>query len=334
MASNNMEIETTNDVDTEKEVLFKANPNRFTLFPIQYPKIWNAYVIHKNAFWDTSEIDLSVDKDQFIKLNDKQKHFIKHVLAFFAASDGIIVENLALRFIKEIEIPEVRAFYGFQLAMENIHSETYSLLIDTYIDDDAEKHKLFNAISTIPSVSKKAKWAIKWIDSNSSFVERLWAFAIVEGIFFSGSFCAIYYFKQFGKLPGLAQANELISRDEGMHAQFACLIYEMLNQKLPHDRLLQILTEGVAIEKEFVYESLPVEFLGMNSKLMSQYIEYVADYLLSMIDVEPYYNTKNPFDWMEQISLGGNTNFFDKRVTDYQRAKQVQFQNVDDNDMF
>jgi ribonucleotide reductase beta subunit family protein with ferritin-like domain len=307
----------------ESDILFRENENRFTLFPIQNQKIWDAYVIHKKAFWQAEEIDLSKDKEQFLKLTHKQQHFIKHVLAFFAASDGIIVENLALRFIKDVQLPEARSFYGFQLMMENIHSETYSLLIDTYISDTQEKQKLFNAITTIPTIAKKAQWAMKWINSSDSFAERLWAFAIVEGVFFSGSFCAIYYFKQSGKLPGLAQANELISRDEGLHAQFACLLYGLMKNKLDRSRVLEIFTEGVEIEKEFVCDSLPVELLGMNSKMMCSYIEYVADYLLTMIGEKVYYGTQNPFDWMEQISLVGHTNFFDKRVTDYQMTGTI-----------
>merc|ERR1711957_447283 len=254
------------------------------------------------------------------KLNDNERYFIKHVLAFFAASDGIVNENLATNFIDEVQIPEARCFYGFQLAMENIHSETYSLLIDTYIKDTKEKMDLFNAMETIPIVKKKGDWAMKWISCGNSFAERLVAFAAVEGIFFSGSFCAIYWLKKRGKMPGLTFSNELISRDEGLHCDFACLLYSMLGNKLPEATIHEIITSAVEIEKNFVCDAIPVKLIGMNSEMMSQYIEFVADRLLDSLGVSKIWNTTNPFEWMEMISLQGKTNFFEKRVGEYQKA--------------
>jgi ribonucleoside-diphosphate reductase beta chain len=252
-------------------------------------------------------------------LNEGEKHFISHVLAFFAASDGIVNENLAVNFMSEVQIPEARCFYGFQIMMENIHSETYALLIDTYIRDPKQKDRLFHAIDTIPAVTKKAEWALKWIE-NGTFAERLVAFAAVEGIFFSGSFCSIFWLKKRGLMPGLTFSNELISRDEGLHCEFACLLYSMLQQKLSHERVLQIIEDAVAIEKEFVTDALPVNLIGMNAKLMSQYIEFVADRWLSELGYPKRYGSENPFDFMEMISLQGKTNFFEKRVGDYQKA--------------
>jgi len=276
------------------------------------------------CFWTVEEIDLAQDVKDWAKLNEKEQHFIKYVLAFFAASDGIVLENLAMRFLSEIQIPEARCFYGFQLMMENIHSETYSLLIDTYISDKAEKDFLFKATENIPVVQKKADWAIRWIGSQATFAERLVAFAAVEGIFFSGSFCSIFWLKKRGLMPGLTFSNELISRDEGMHTDFACLLYKHLQNKIPNEEIIQIITEAVTIELEFVCESLPVELIGMNSGLMSQYIKFVADRLLYSLGVPKHYNVENPFEWMEMISLTGKTNFFERRVGEYQKANVKQ----------
>ena len=291
------------------EPLLEENPNRFVLFPIKYSDIWRMYKDQKAAFWTAEEIDLAQDVKDWEKLTDNEKHFIKHVLAFFAASDGIVLEN-----------PEARCFYGFQMMMENIHSETYSLLIDTYISDAVEKDFLFKATSNIPVVTKKADWALKWIGSDNSYAERLVAFAAVEGIFFSGSFCAIFWLKKRGLMPGLTFSNELISRDEGIHTDFACLLYKHLNNKISNERIQAIIDEAVQIELEFVSDSLPVELIGMNSRLMGQYIKFVADRLLFAVGVPKLYNTENPFEWMDMISLTGKTNFFEKRVGEYQKA--------------
>jgi ribonucleoside-diphosphate reductase subunit M2 len=272
------------------------------------------------SFWTAEEIDLGSDCKDWDTLKEGEQHFIKHVLAFFASSDGIVLENLAARFMKEIQIPEARSFYGFQIAMEGIHSEVYSLLIDTYIKETEEKNHLFRAIQTVPVIKKKGDWALKWIESDSSFAERLIAFACIEGIFFSGSFCSIFWLKKRNLMPGLTFSNELISRDEGLHRDFACLLYKHLNNKLEPSVVTQIVTEAVAIEKEFVCDSLPVSLIGMNKELMSDYIEFVADHLLATLGLPKVYNTPNPFDWMELISLQGKTNFFEKRVADYQKA--------------
>jgi ribonucleoside-diphosphate reductase subunit M2 len=272
------------------------------------------------SFWTAEEVDLGEDTKHWVALNPSEQHFISHVLAFFASSDGIVLENLAVRFMKEIQIPEARAFYGFQIMIENIHNEMYSLLIDTYIKDQIVKMKLFKAIETIPIIKKKAEWALTWISSSRSFAERLIAFACIEGIFFSGSFCAIFWLKKRGLMPGLTFSNELISRDEGLHRDFACLVYSHINKKLENNVIVEIVKTAVDIEKEFVVSALPVELIGMNSVLMSQYIEFVADHLLSSLGVPKFYNTKNPFDWMELISLQGKTNFFEKRVGEYQKA--------------
>jgi len=293
--------------------------SRFVLMPIQFNEIWNFYKKAMASFWTAEEIDLYQDLNDWKKLSADERHYISHVLAFFSASDGIVNENLALRFYRDVPIPEARCFYGFQIPMENIHSETYGLLIDTYIQNSKEKELLFNAIQHIPSVKKKAEWALKWIESSKSFAERLIAFACVEGIFFSGSFCSIFWLKKRGLMPGLTFSNELISRDEGLHTDFACLLYGML-EKLPEARVLEIVTEAVAIEKEFVSESLPVSLVGMNAKMMSQYIEFVADRLLRSLGLEKHYGSANPFDWMELISLQGKTNFFEKKVSEYQKA--------------
>ncbi len=303
-----------------QEPILKENKNRFVLLPIKYPTVWEMYKKAEASFWTAEEIDLSADMSDWAKLNSDEKHFIKHVLAFFAASDGIVNENLAIQFCSEVQIPEARCFYGFQMAMENIHSETYSLLIDTYIKDEKEKQYLFDAIETIPAVKQKAEWALRWINDSDSFAHRLIAFAAVEGIFFSGSFCSIFWLKKRGLMPGLTFSNELISRDEGLHTDFACLLFNLLNQKPHIDVVREIITEAVEIEKSFVTSALPVSLIGMNAELMSQYIEFVADRLLLNLGSDKVYKAKNPFDWMELISLQGKTNFFEKRVGDYQKS--------------
>jgi ribonucleoside-diphosphate reductase beta chain len=302
----------------ENEVLLRENKDRFVILPINYPRIWEMYKKHEASFWTAEEIDLSDDLKHWENLNDGERHFISHILAFFAASDGIVNENLAVNFMSEVQVPEARCFYGFQIMMENIHSETYALLIDTYIKDPAEKDRLFHAIDTVPAVQKKAEWALKWIN-NGTFAQRLVAFAAVEGIFFSGSFCSIFWLKKRGLMPGLTFSNELISRDEGMHCEFACLLYGMLSEKLSKQEATKIITDAVEIEKEFVTDALPVNLIGMNAKMMSQYIEFVADRWLVELGYERVYNTTNPFDFMEMISLQGKTNFFEKRVGDYQK---------------
>lgn len=303
------------------EPILEENKDRFVLFPIKHDDIWSFYKKSEASFWTAEEIDLDQDiTDWHNKLNDDERHFIKHVLAFFAASDGIVNENLAENFLSEVGYTEAKFFYGFQVMMENIHSETYSLLIDTYIKDPIEKDHLFNALETVPCVTKKAEWALNWID-NGSFAERLVAFAAVEGIFFSGSFCSIFWLKKRGLMPGLTFSNELISRDEGMHCDFACLLYtKHLVNRLPEEKVLEIITNAVEIEKEFVTDALPVKLIGMNADLMSQYIEFVADRLLVELGCKKVYNATNPFDFMEMISLEGKTNFFEKRVGDYQKA--------------
>jgi ribonucleoside-diphosphate reductase beta chain len=303
------------------EKILQENKDRFVLFPIKYHDIWEMYKKAESSFWTAEEIDLLQDlQDWNNKLNKDEKHFIKHVLAFFAASDGIVNENLAVNFLKEVQFPEARCFYGFQVMIENIHSETYSLLIDTYIKDPEEKDKLFHAIDTIPCVGKKAEWALRWI-KNGSFVERLIAFAAVEGIFFSGSFCSIFWLKKRGLMPGLSFSNELISRDEGLHCDFACLLYtRYIENKLPEKTVKQIITDAVSIEKEFVVDAIPVKLIGMNADLMCQYIEFVADRLLVALGCSKVYNATNPFDFMEMISLQGKTNFFEKRVSEYKKA--------------
>ncbi|WP_207429660.1 ribonucleoside-diphosphate reductase small subunit [Pedobacter sp. SYSU D00535] len=303
----------------QDEILLKENKDRFVILPINYPAIWQMYKKHEASFWTAEEIDLSSDQKDWESLNSGEKHFISHILAFFAASDGIVNENLAVNFMSEVQVPEARCFYGFQIMMENIHSETYALLIDTYIKDATEKDRLFHAIDTVPCVKKKAEWALRWIE-NGSFAERLVAFAAVEGIFFSGSFCSIFWLKKRGLMPGLTFSNELISRDEGLHCEFACLLYSMLKNKLPESQVHQIIRDAVEIEKEFITDALPVALIGMNAKLMSQYIEFVADRWLSELGYSKIYNATNPFDFMEMISLQGKTNFFEKRVGDYQKS--------------
>ena len=316
------------------EHILQENKDRFVMFPLKYHDIWEMYKTQQHSFWTAEEIDLAQDlTDWNEKLNDNEQHFIKMILAFFAASDGIVNENLAENFLKEVQYPEAKCFYGFQIAMENVHSETYSLLIDTYIKDSKERDHLFNAIETVPSVKKKADWALKWIDSES-FAERLIAFAAVEGIFFSGSFCSIFWLKKRGLMPGLAFSNELISRDEGLHCEFACLLHNKhITNKVSQERITEIITEAVEIEKEFVTDSLPVSLIGMNAKLMQQYIEFVADYWLSELGCKKFYNAENPFDFMDMLSLQNKSNFFEKRVSEYQKAsdKNIDFDNMDDD---
>lgn len=303
------------------EPILQENKSRFVLFPIQHDDIWSFYKKAEASFWTAEEIDLAPDLiDWENKLTDDERHFVKHVLAFFAASDGIVNENLAENFLSEVQYTEAKFFYGFQVAIENIHSETYSLLIDTYIKDAAEKNHLFNAMDTLDCVKNKAEWALRWIDKGS-FAERLVAFAAVEGIFFSGSFCSIFWLKKRGLMPGLTFSNELISRDEGLHCDFACLLYNnYIVNKLPKERIAEIIMDAVAIEKDFVTDALPVKLIGMNSDLMQQYIEFVADRLLVELGNEKVYNATNPFDFMEMISIQGKTNFFEKRVGEYQKA--------------
>lgn len=302
------------------EPILEENKDRFVLFPIRHKQIWDMYKQAEASFWTAEEIDLSPDLlDWENKLNSDEKHFIKHVLAFFAASDGIVNENLAVNFMNEVQYPEARCFYGFQIMIENIHSEAYSLLIDTYCKDPNEKDYLFHAIDTIPCVTKKADWALRWI-SNGGFAERLVAFAAVEGIFFSGSFCSIFWLKKRGLMPGLSFANELISRDEGLHCDFACLLYSQLENKLPVGTLQQIIISAVTIEKEFVRDALPVKLIGMNADMMCQYIEFVADRLLNAMGAPRVFNVSNPFDFMDMISIPGKTNFFERRVAEYQKS--------------
>ncbi|MEN9609428.1 MAG: ribonucleoside-diphosphate reductase small chain [Bacteroidota bacterium] len=302
------------------EPILRENESRFVLFPIQYDNIWKMYKQAVASFWTAEEIDLSADMVDWQNLSANERHFIKHVLAFFAASDGIVNENLVLNFMREVQIPEARCFYGFQVAIENIHAETYSLLIDTYIKDPHEKDYLFNALENVPCVAKKGQWALRWIEHAPTFAHRLIAFAAVEGIFFSGSFCSIYWLKKRGLMPGLTFSNELISRDEGLHCDFACLLYSMLENKLSEKEVEQIITEAVEYEKEFVTDALPVNLIGMNAAMMTEYIEFVADRLLLSLGNDKFYHTANPFPWMEMISLQGKTNFFEKRVGDYQKA--------------
>ncbi|KAJ8735257.1 hypothetical protein PYW07_006877 [Mythimna separata] len=324
MSGESMEVEAKNmevaEFDPQKEPLLRDNPRRFVIFPIQYPDIWDMYKKAEASFWTVEEVDLSKDLSDWENLKDGERHFIKHVLAFFAASDGIVNENLVERFSQEVQVTEARCFYGFQIAMENVHSEMYSLLIDTYIRDPKERDFLFNAIETLPCVKKKADWALQWIASKSAtFAERIIAFAAVEGIFFSGSFASIFWMKKRGLMPGLTFSNELISRDEGLHTDFACLMYKHVVQKPSKERVLNIIKDAVVIEQEFLTDALPVRLLGMNCELMSNYIEFVADRLLLELIGERHYNTKNPFDFMNLISLEGKTNFFEKKVSEYQK---------------
>ena len=318
----------------QEEPILKENPNRFVIFPLQHKDIWQKYKDAEHSFWTAEEIDLAQDLDDWEgKLNDDERYYIKNVLAFFAASDGIVNENLAENFVSEVQYPEAKFYYGFQIMMENIHSETYSLLIDTYIKDSAERDHLFNALETVPSVKKKADWALKWIDSDS-FAERLIAFAAVEGIFFSGSFCAIFWLKKRGLMPGLTFSNELISRDEGSHCEFAVLLHNNhVVNKVPKERIKEIICDAVEIEKEFISESLPVSLIGMNADLMQQYIEFVADYWLSELGCQKVYNSDNPFDFMDMLSLQNKNNFFEKRVAEYQKPSdtKIDYDNLDED---
>ncbi|KAK0520940.1 Ribonucleotide-diphosphate reductase (RNR), small subunit [Tilletia horrida] len=321
------------DLAEEDEPLLQESKRRFVLFPIRYHEIWQMYKKAEASFWTAEEIDLSKDMhDWDNRLNDNERHFISHVLAFFAASDGIVNENLLERFSSEVQAAEARCFYGFQIMMENIHSETYSLLIDTYIRDPAQRDYLFDAIETIPVIKQKAEWALRWIsDKESSFAERLVAFAAVEGIFFSGSFASIFWLKKRGLMPGLTFSNELISRDEGLHTDFACLLFSHLRKRPHPDVVNRIITEAVSIEQAFLTDALPVSLIGMNARLMNQYIEFVADRLLVALGNEKHYNVTNPFDFMENISLQGKTNFFEKKVAEYAKAGVARKEEADDN---
>ena len=316
-----------------EEAILVEDPHRFVLFPIKHHDIWQFYKNHVASFWTAEEIDLSADQKDWESLTDGERHFVSHVLAFFAASDGIVNENLAVNFLSEVQYAEAKCFYGFQIAMENIHSETYSLLIDTYIKDPAEKDKMLKAIDTIPCVRRKADWAMRWI-ANGTFAERLIAFAAVEGIFFSGSFCSIFWLKKRGLMPGLSFSNELISRDEGLHRDFACLLYtNHVENKLPEETVYDLIRDAVLIEQDFVTDALPVSLIGMNAVLMNQYIEFVADHLLVSLGLKKIYNVENPFDFMETISLQGKTNFFEKRVGEYQKAGVKNSSNAESKEM-
>ena len=316
-----------------QELILQEDDNRYVMFPLQDQDIWKMYKKQVDCFWRAEEIDLSKDLVHWEDLNKDEKFFISHILAFFAASDGIVLENLAARFMGEVQLSEARAFYGFQIAMENIHSETYSLLIDTYIKDREEKMTLFRAIDNFPCIKKKADWAIKWInDKRSSFATRLIAFACIEGIFFSGAFCSIFWLKKRGLMPGLTFSNELISRDEALHTEFAVLLYSKLNKKVNKTRVMEIIKEAVEIEKEFISEALPCRLIGMNGDLMRQYIEFVADRLSLQLGYDKIYNQSNPFDFMEMISIEGKTNFFEKRVAEYSLAEKTKSDNVFDLD--
>ncbi|ASK51220.1 Ribonucleotide reductase small subunit [Eptesipox virus] len=317
----------------DSEPILKENPNRFVLFPIKYNDIWKMYKKAVASFWTTEEVDLTKDINDWEELTNDEQYFIKNILAFFAASDGIVNENLVERFCNEVQVTEARCFYGFQIAIENIHSEMYSLLIDTYIKDKEEKNKLFNAIKTMPYITKKAEWALKWItNKEASYGERLVAFAAIEGIFFSGSFASIFWLKKRGLMPGLTFSNELISRDEGLHCDFACLMFKHLLNPPSNDVVNKIITDAVKIEQEFLTDALPVKLIGMNSDMMKQYIEFVADRLLVELTGSKIYKSKNPFDFMENISLEGKTNFFEKRVGEYQKMGVMY--KIDDNNKF
>ena len=306
-----------------QELLLAPDDNRFVMFPIKFDDIWKMYKKQMDCFWRAEEIDLSKDLSHWESLNGDEKHFISMILAFFAASDGIVLENLASRFMNDVQISEARAFYGFQIMMENVHSETYSLLIESYIKNKEEKSKLFNAITNFPCIKKKSDWAQKWIhDNRSSFSTRLVAFACVEGIFFSGAFCSIYWLKKRGLMPGLTFSNELISRDEALHTEFAILLYSKLNKKTEKSRVYEIIKEAVEIETEFICEALPCKLIGMNSEMMIQYIKFVADRLIVQLGYKKIYNVTNPFPWMELISLEGKTNFFERHVSEYSLANK------------
>jgi len=309
------------DFPAPEEPLLKENPNRHVIFPIEHSDIWAKYKQHMSVFWIPEEVDLSKDSADWARLTDNERHFIKHILGFFAGSDGIVMENLAMRFTRELPVPEARFFYACQNLMETVHSEMYALLIDTYIEDKKEKTDILRAIQTIPVVEKKAAWALQWIENKeASFATRLLAFAVVEGIFFSGAFCSIFWLKQRGLMPGLTVSNELISRDEGLHTEFACMLYGKLQNKLSKVDATKIIREAVKIEKQFITKALPCELIGMNSKLMAEYIEFVADRLALQLGYPKIYHAKNPFDFMERISLESKDNFFEKRVTTYAKA--------------
>ncbi len=315
----NMENDTTTIITPEP--ILQGDSSRFVLFPIKHKKLWDAYKVAEASFWTAEEIDFSKDTNDWESLTENERFFIKNIIAFFAGADGIVLENLVGNFCNEIQLPEARCFYGFQIAIENIHSEVYSLIIDKYVKDELEKAKLLNAIDEIPCVKRKADWALKWMSpEKASFAERVIAFSVVEGVFFSGAFCAIFWLKKRGLLPGLTFSNELISRDEGMHTDFAVLIYEMLINKPEKERIYSIVTEAVEIEKMFITESIPCALIGMNADLMKQYIEYVADRLLVQLGYSKYYNSENPFEFMQLISMENKTNFFEKRVSEYSLA--------------
>lgn len=319
MASHDI-IDEVKALEHEEELL-REDPNRFVMFPIRFPAVWDMYKTALASFWTPEEIDLSKDMSDWEKLTDNERHFIQYVLAFFAASDGIVNENLGVRFMNDVKVPEAKAFYGFQIAIENIHSEMYSLLIDTYIKDPGLKKNLLNSISTVPCIGKKADWALKWIsDENASFARRLVAFAAIEGIFFSGAFCAIFWLNERGVLSGLSSSNILISKDEALHTEFAILLYHQLKHKLSQAVIHDIVREAVEVELEFIIDALPCSLLGMNSDLMSQYIKFVADRLVVQLGYERIYNVTNPFDFMDRICLNAKTNFFEDRVTEYSRA--------------
>jgi ribonucleotide reductase beta subunit family protein with ferritin-like domain len=306
------------------EPILKPDDNRFVMFPIQHNDIWEMYKKQVDCFWRAEEIDLSKDLNDWKTMTNDEQHFVKMILAFFAASDGLVLENLASRFMSDVQLSEARAFYGFQIAMENIHSQTYSLLIDTYIRDEEEKHKLFNAIENFPCIKKKADWAKKWIsDNRSSFAARLVAFAAIEGIFFSAAFSSIYWIKKRGLMPGLTFSNELISRDEALHTEFAVLLYSKLQRKLPKKRIYEIIQEAVEIEKEFITDAIPCRMIGMNTKLMTQYIEFVADRLCLQLGYDKIYNSQNPFDFMELISIESKVNFFERTNSEYALANKT-----------
>lgn len=326
MPTDDAPIPVMSEKEKEEEDLLKPNIHRFVLFPIHYEDVYFMYKKQQASIWSAEEIDLAEDKEDWNEvLSDDERYYISHVLGFFAASDGIVTENLAVRFMKEVQVAEVRLFYGLQIAMENVHSETYSLLIDTLIKNPQEKQRLFYAIDNIPAVKKKADWAIKYIESETAtFAERLIAFACVEGIFFSGSFCSIFWLKKRGLMPGLCFSNELISRDEGLHCDFACLLFSMLKNKPSTKRVREIIADAVEVEKEFVRESLPVSLLGMNADAMCTYIEFVTDRLLVALGQPKLFNVMNPFEWMTLISLEGKTNFHEKRVGEYSKAHIMQ----------
>jgi len=313
------------------EPLLVEDESRFVMFPIQDQDIWNMYKKQVDCFWRAEEVDLSKDINDWNNLNKDEKHFVSTILAFFAASDGIVLENLGLRFMTDVQLAEARAFYGFQIAMENIHSQMYSQLIETYIQDREEKFNLFNALQNFECIKKKGDWAKRWINDNrSTFATRLIAFACVEGIFFSGAFCSIFWLKKRGLLPGLTFSNELISRDEALHTEFAVLLYSKLNKKINKNRVYELIKEAVVIEKEFITEALPCRLIGMNATLMSQYIEFIADRLLVQLGYDKIYNSSNPFDFMELISVESKTNFFEKRVSEYALADKTRDENVFD----